>query len=236
MPDTYAGATITPTITDAPQDLEGVIELGFLLLPAETIIVAATADGITEYPQDDGTSNYQGSIEIPDDAEDGSYQAFWLDDEVVVGVEDYTVGDVPSTAFATAADIAGRLGRDLTDAETTQVATLLPLATGRIAAAVGQDAAWAADLSPIPDAIRGVTIEMTVRVLLNPAGAQSFSETLGQHQYSANFGDGAAVGLMLSSDERRQVRRAVRGSSFASVTLETPYSGDVEDEQPDLPL
>lgn len=140
--------------------------------------------------------------------------------------------------FATIADITGRLGRDLTAAEADQVDVLLELASDLLNEAVGQDRDWAEALTDVPAPLRTITVEVVARVLLNPAGVASVTETLGAYSHTERF-DGAAVaglGLFLTADEERRARRAVNGATFSAVTLETPYSGSSGDEQPELLL
>jgi hypothetical protein len=137
-------------------------------------------------------------------------------------------------AFATAEDVAVRFGRDLTDAETAMVEQVIELVTGMIADVVGEDAAWAAALDPVPAAYKALCIEKAISVGTNPGGLRSASEVLGAYQRSETFGD--ETGLCLTDYERKQILRVARGGSFQSVTLESPYSGDVDDEQPELVL
>lgn len=125
--------------------------------------------------------------------------------------------------FATADDITGRLGRSLTDAETTQVATLLELATLLIAEAAGKDQDWADALTEIPGPLRLICIEAVFRVLQNPAGAASITETLGAYSYTERHDSQAAtaVGLALTEPEERRVARAVWGTNSASALAQT---------------
>lgn len=126
--------------------------------------------------------------------------------------------------FASVDDVAARLGRDLTAAEQETVTGLLEGVASEIAGVVGEDDAWVAALDPVPGELRSVSIEASVRVLVNPTGAQSVMEQLGSFQRSESWASGRVAGLELSASERRRVRRAVNGSVTA-VTLESPFSG-----------
>lgn len=128
-------------------------------------------------------------------------------------------------AFATTGDVATRLGRALTTAETAMAAQVIELVTGEIALVLGEDAAWAEALTPVPAYFKGLCIDKVLKVGTNPNLVQSISEQLGAHATSKTFPQGVG-GVALTPDEIRQVRRVYSGSSFKSLTLETPYSGD----------
>lgn len=234
-----AGQTYEPILEDAPQGITADLTVGIVKLPAETVLVAAAAHGITEYEQADDTSNYQAvsGVTVPDDASPGQYAFAWYVDGEQVGSEPFTVGagTVSGSPFATVPDIETRLARSLTDAETDQVEQLLSMVADSILEAAGKDEDWVDEQDTLPGAFRWVSVEAVVRVLLNPAGAKSTAETLGAHSYSQDFGaaDGAG-GLQLTIAEERRIRRAVLGS-FHAVTLATPYSGDAVDDS-ELPL
>lgn len=122
-------------------------------------------------------------------------------------------------SFATAGDVAVRLGRGpLTSGQTAQATALLEQAAGAIADAVGKDAAWAAALNPVPPVVRGVCIEAVVRVMLNPGGVRSQSAQLGAFQHAESFRDGMGA-LELTDSEERRVRRAVFGAGSGSVRV-----------------
>ena len=131
-------------------------------------------------------------------------------------------------AFATPEDVATRLGRELTATEAATVALLIEAATSLVASAGAQTDTWATELDPVPSALRTVTVEAVHRVLVNPTGASSVMEQLGAHQHAETWRDGS-TGLTLTTGERRLVRRAL-GFAFTSVTLESPFSGPVDDD------
>lgn len=132
---------------------------------------------------------------------------------------------VGGATFATAADIAARLGRPLTSAEEdTQVPLLLDIATGLIAESVGRDQAWADDQiadADAPATYRLICIEVVLRGLQNPAGVESQTETLGAYSHTQRYGSGdaAAFGLDLTDAEERRLSRAAYGTNAASARL-----------------
>lgn len=139
-------------------------------------------------------------------------------------------GEDPDAVFATAAEVAARLGRELTEAETAHVEMLLSLAASAIAAACDKDDAWAASLAEdVPNALRITSIEMVVRVLQNPGGVRSRSKTLGQFSTAESFADKSAE-LALTDAEERRVRRAVFGTGSGSAKAQTLIDELVEDE------
>lgn len=127
-------------------------------------------------------------------------------------------------AFATAEDIATRLGRELNEVEAATVDQLIEQATSLIAYTAGKDDEWADTLDPVPAAVKTVTVECVWRAMVNPEGAVSLMRQLGSFQHSATF-PADAVGLRLTRDEERIVRRTVNGH-ITSVTLVTSWSGD----------
>lgn len=128
----------------------------------------------------------------------------------------------PPGEFATLDQLATLLGKagaaDLTTEEAALGALLLTLASGLIIDAVGKDEAWAIALGPIPSVLRAVCLAAAKRVMDNPTGVRSQSETLGQHSYSSSYTDGAH-GLMLTDYETTLVRRAVIGRLSGSATV-----------------
>lgn len=130
-------------------------------------------------------------------------------------------------AFASLNELAIRLGRssssDLTAAQQAQGTQLLDTASDLITIAVDRDSGWVADLvttTPAYRLLRAVCLEMAHRVMTNPAGARSESETLGQHQHSISFTDGSHL-LQLTDREEKLVRRAAVGATSGSAALES---------------
>lgn len=127
-------------------------------------------------------------------------------------------------AFATAEDVATRLGRTLTGTEAATATQLLTAATAVIAGAADKDDAWADALSPVPKILGQLTIELVYRVMSNPENLATSQEQIGAYQYRKGFQTGAASGLLLTDTEERLVRRVVHGRTTASVRLESVAS------------
>jgi hypothetical protein len=121
--------------------------------------------------------------------------------------------------FATLNELAIRLGRassaELTAAQTAQGNLLLELASGLIREAAGKEFDWEPD--PVPTILRAVCLDMCRRVMTNPAGVRSESETLGAHQHSVSYPDGTSD-LYLTPREVTLVR-VVSGSSGRATTI-----------------
>lgn len=130
--------------------------------------------------------------------------------------------DASVPSFATTEELAARAGRTFTDAEVLQAEGLLAAATAVISDAAGKTEAWAATLSPVPNMLRFLCIELANRVLANPDGLRSSSEQLGAYQNSRSFRDAAAgAGLLLSTVEELLVRRTVYGRTTGSAKTES---------------
>ena len=108
-------------------------------------------------------------------------------------------------ALATTADLADRLGRDLTTSETRQATAWLDDATGIILDRFPQYAT-----APTPVAT-GVCCAMVLRVLQNPAGKRS--ETIDDYSYTIDSARSAGE-LYLTSAELDTLR-PIRTSAFS---------------------
>lgn len=118
-------------------------------------------------------------------------------------------------AFATAADVATRLGRVLTADEVSQIEGALVDVAGLIRDAARKAPDWMPD--PVPPLFKSLSIEKAVGVLVNPFNLASASEQLGAYQHSQTFPRSADVGVFLTDLEARRVRRATYGTLTASV-------------------
>jgi hypothetical protein len=118
--------------------------------------------------------------------------------------------------FATSDDVATRLGRDLTAAETAMAEQVIDMVTGLIVDEVDRDLAWATALDPVPVVLKALCVDKVIAVGANPNGLRSNSQTLGQASYSKSFRDDA--GLWLTPQQARLVRQAVYGSLSGSST------------------
>jgi hypothetical protein len=128
-------------------------------------------------------------------------------------------------AFATSDDVGTRLGRTLTAGEALSVDAALEGATAEIAEAAHKDSA---DISPVPDYLRYLCVEVACRMLANPNSLDSLNEQLGQFNYSARFRrDGG--GMLLTDQEVLRVRRVVHGRNSGSVRVASIVdTGEVE--------
>lgn len=117
-------------------------------------------------------------------------------------------------AFATVSDVATRQGRTFTTAEENQATLLIELATAAIADAALKDDAWAAALTPVPDIIKGLTVELVGRAMANSEGLTSQSETIGSYQYMKSYNKEATAAFALTNIERRIVRRTVGSLNY----------------------
>lgn len=135
--------------------------------------------------------------------------------------------------FATAADVATRLGRELTDSEESQATAALEEVANLILSVVGLREA--PDL--VPGYFKSLSITKVAALVNNPEGVAARSEQLGSYSESTTYqraNDG--LSLLLTSAEERRVRRVYTAEyGLYSVTLATPYSGPAEDDN-ELPL
>lgn len=130
-------------------------------------------------------------------------------------------------AFATAEDVATRLARTLSDAETASAELLVDLASEVIAAACDTSVdALSAEDTPV---LRVVCVELACRALANPENVAGKSEALGAYNYSKTFRGvaDASTALALTETETNLVRRAVfkllSGSSRPESTSDELY-------------
>lgn len=125
-------------------------------------------------------------------------------------------------AFATAEDIATRLGEEsLSATEKGSAELLIELATAVIAEAVDQDDAWAEELAPVPTIVKALTIELVCRAMASPQGLASATETLGAYSRSETYRKDLSSALMLTELEERMLRRAIVGQLSGSVRIES---------------
>jgi len=123
--------------------------------------------------------------------------------------------------YATTDDIAARLGRTLTDQETTSYGSIIEAVSAEIDVALG----LAKTLADVPPAVKGVTVTASIRAAANPSGAARVAETIGALSRSETFprsGDGSTL---LTITEERLVRRAIYGKTTGS-----PRIGSVLDD------
>lgn len=120
--------------------------------------------------------------------------------------------------FATLDQLAIRLGRmsedSLTDAQRAQGELLLSLVSGLIRGTAGKAFDW--DPSPASVVLRAIALEAAARVMTNPAGVRSESETLGAHQHAVSYPDGHGD-VYLTAREAKLVRGAAGSRSATTM-------------------
>lgn len=122
-------------------------------------------------------------------------------------------------ALASTDDVAARLGVSALSAEQAGAATLLlDLATAVVVEAVDKDADWAAALSPVPDVLRGLTVELVCRAMASPQGLTSASVTLGEATRTETYRRDPSSPLVLTTQEQLLARGAVYGTTSGSST------------------
>lgn len=114
-----------------------------------------------------------------------------------------------TSAFATADELADRLGTTLSD--DTQAEAALAAASAVVAAELDKEVS---DISPVPALIKHVTITVALRAFANPQGLTG--EQIGAYRYSAK-----GAGLELSKVESLLIRRAYYGATSGSTRPES---------------
>jgi len=132
-------------------------------------------------------------------------------------------------AFATAEDVATRLGRVLTATEAATAEMLIEAATAVIAEAASKNDAWATALTPVPQFLHFLCVELVVRSMANPEALTRFQEQLGAYSSTKAFQSPASGGgLMLAEWEVNAVRRTVYGTLSGSARVES-LADDIAD-------
>lgn len=157
MIETQPGAIFYAFLADAVQGLEGTVTFRVEQLPDETAVIAASTTDIEEFPQPDGTSNYQATRTLPTDTElsgDGIvYRAVWDDGTVeipedLVVKQDVTAADYRPTIAQVGALLRARTKVGMTEAGTfnaqtrptgDQVELLIDQAVADVAMRVGPE-------------------------------------------------------------------------------------------------
>lgn len=116
-------------------------------------------------------------------------------------------------AYASADDVAARLGRGpLTAEQTAQAELLLELAAAAIQSETERTDEQIRAIDPLPPILRVVSLEVAVRGMTNPAGLVSRQETVGAASVAERFRDNGGGDAYLNDREARLVREAVLGS------------------------
>lgn len=120
-------------------------------------------------------------------------------------------------AIATSADVAARLGRDLTASELGIVDAILPSIFGLFADATGKTVAQLEEGDYL--LLKTVAVEKALQIVNNPRGLASMSQQLGAEQRSETYPRASDVGIFLTDDEERRIRQVVFGTGSASVRV-----------------
>lgn len=118
-------------------------------------------------------------------------------------------------AFATPTDVATRLGRSLTAAESAMAEQVIDDVSGLI---LEIDGRAEDDIDPTPAYYRALCVAKTLQVGANPSGLASHAESLGAYSETKTFPrslDGADI--FLTEREEQVIRRiagSVSGSSY----------------------
>jgi hypothetical protein len=201
-----------------PWSLESGLTFRLVAEADGTEVVPESTDAITSVDLGDrDRPRYDRPYTAPDDA--GRYREIWRygSQEVVFTI---AVADGPR-AFAVAADVAARLGQDLSVGEQQSATALLEAATSLIAEAAGKGDDWALTLDPVPHVLKSLCVELACRAMSNPGGLTSLREQLGSYSYAQSFAD---VGLTLKPTEEQVVRRVVHGRTTASVRVGSGFA------------
>jgi hypothetical protein len=204
----------------APRSLLGGVSWRLVNWDGGTVAIAASSDGITidDLPDSRGLYQFRRPYTAPNDG--GTYRAIWTYGCEQV-YETVVVAESSEAQFATADDVAARLGRELTAGETATVDYLLTMASAIIAEAAGKDDGWVVTLNPVPQLLRGLSVELTVRALANPNQLAQLREQLGSYSYAATFASDA--GMALKPVEVMLVRRTVHGATSGSAPMRSVF-------------
>lgn len=127
-------------------------------------------------------------------------------------------------SFATVAQFEARHG-DVATADEPQVTELLKDASALIRSHIsGSTATWIPEASivAVPRAVVAAAVAAAYRAWTNPDAVSREGEA----DVSVSYATDTPDAVYLTKRERRAVRRAAGLGGSASITLETPYSGD----------
>jgi hypothetical protein len=206
----------------APRSLLGGLSWRLLNWDDGTDAIAASHDGIAfdDLADSRGLYQFRRPYTAPDDG--GTYRAIWRYGYEQVH-ETVVVAASSEAQFAEPTDVAARLGRELTAGETETVGFLLTMAAALIADAVGKDDGWVVTLDPVPQVIRGLSVELTVRALANPNQLLQLREQLGSYSMAATFAQDR-LGFTLTPVEEMIVRRTVYGRTSGSAPVRSAFT------------
>lgn len=218
-PIVEVGSDQVSTLIGVAPDLEAHLTWRLINDADGTVVIAESGDGIVEIDngQDPPLMRYDRPYTAPLVA--GTYIAIWryYSEETAQYV---VVGTSATMAFASVEDIAARMARALTADETSAATLLVQIATAVIADAAGYDDGWAIMLDPVPQLLRGLTIELVCRALQNPGQYAQVTQTVGAYSFS---GRQNTVGMNLSDAEVLMVRRAIHGRTSDSAHVASSF-------------
>ena len=125
---------------------------------------------------------------------------------------------VPVVALASPTDVEARIGRQLTEDETSAVGGLLDEASAMVEGYLGR-----AVPAPVPAPVTIVVSRMVARVLESPTdgfAAESLQQTAGPFSHSVRFAAGASGGSpWMTAGDRMVLRRYRRSGGLYSVEM-----------------
>jgi hypothetical protein len=212
------GSDQVSSLEGLPRDLSSSLTFRLVAEADGEELVAESSDSITSV--DLGhywRPRYDRAYTAPED--EGRYREIWRygSQEAVFTI---AVADGPR-AFAAAADVAARLGQELSAGEQDSATALLEAATSLIAEAAGKGDDWALTLDPVPHVLKSLCVELACRAMSNPGGLTALREQLGSYSYAQNFSD---AGLTLKPIEEQIVRRAVHGRTTVGVKVGSGFA------------
>lgn len=120
--------------------------------------------------------------------------------------------------LAATSDLEARLGVTLTGTDVARAEAALTDASALVRSAAG--VTWSADGTTLdadlPDVVIAVTLTAARRAYENPSGL--VSESFGSYSYTRNQGE-RRIGMYLTDEERKAVRRAAGQRTFDSLEL-----------------
>lgn len=232
MIDATPGETIHPEIEGGPAGQLGALRHGIRLSSDDTVIVALTTTGITEDPQDADSSDYTGTLTVPADVDTTvGHEVFWDVDGEVVGTEPINfartegyrpaVAEVAQHIRARTRNSRGRLvgtfddstsptGEDV-EALLDQFLSEFELDVGETIPATLQD-----DAQTIVAIGAAAAVENSYRAEATDDANSTYSALRARYERGVTA---------LQRKIERVSDSGVSGNKFASVTLESPYSG-----------
>lgn len=134
------------------------------------------------------------------------------------------MADLPP--LASVEQLADRLGHTPEGAEADRAAALLIDASELIRDVAGED--WVDDaneLEDVPRRVEKICLAVAYRAFVNPEALSQRSVGDSAKSFDRTRREGGEA-VYLTEQEKRAVRKAAGGSTFTSVTMVSPWSGD----------